>query len=313
PGTYTYTVTGTSPCGSATATVTVSETGSPNAGTDGAVTVCADGAAIDLFAELGGSPDAGGSWSGGLVNGQFDPSVHPAGTYTYTLTATPPCTGDQSEVVVTVAPAPDAGTDGNLTVCDQGAATSLLAALGGSPDAGGAWSGPSAVVNDQYDPATMAPGDYTYTVTGTAPCGSATATVTVSETGSPNAGTDGAVTVCADGAAIDLFAELGGSPDAGGSWSGGLVNGQFDPSVHPAGTYTYTLTATPPCTGDQSEVVVTVAPAPDAGTDDNLSVCDQGDATSLLAELGRSHQAGGAWSGPSTVLNDLYVPATLDP
>src|SRR5690606_8473155 len=157
--------------------------------TDGAVTVCADGAAIDLFAELGGSPDAGGSWSGGLVNGQFDPSVHPAGTYTYTLTATPPCTGDQSEVVVTVAPAPDAGTDANLTVCEQRATTSLLAARGEIPDAGGAWSCPSEVVSDQFDPSTMAPGDYTNTVTGTASCGSATATVTVSETGSPDAGT----------------------------------------------------------------------------------------------------------------------------
>src|SRR5690606_31122112 len=160
------------------------ETGSPNAGTDGAVTVCEGGAAINLFTELGGSPDAGGTWSGPstITNDQFDPTVNTAGTYIYTLDATPPCTGDQSQVVVTIAPAPYAGTDGDLTVCDQGAAVSLLAALG-TPDTGGSWSGPSPVTGDQYDPATMAPGDYTYTVTGTAPCGSASATVTVTETG----------------------------------------------------------------------------------------------------------------------------------
>ncbi|MBK9058703.1 MAG: hypothetical protein IPL81_02060 [Flavobacteriales bacterium] len=132
--------------------------------------------------------------------------------------------------------------------------------MGGSPDAGGTWSG--GLVGGMYDPAVNTPGPYTYTVTGTSPCGNATATVTVSETGSPDAGTDGAVTVCEGGAAIDLFTELGGSPDAGGTWSGGLVGGMFDPAVNAAGNYTYTLNATAPCTSDQSQVVVTIAPRP---------------------------------------------------
>ncbi len=309
PGPYTYTVTGTSPCGNATATVTVSETGSPDAGTDGAVTVCEGGAAIDLFTELGGSPDAGGTWSGGLVGGMFDPAVNAAGNYTYTLNATAPCTSDQSQVVVTIAPAPDAGTDANLTVCDQGAAVNLFNSLGGSPDAGGTWSG--GLVGGMYDPAVNAPGPYTYTVTGTNPCGNATATVTVSETGSPDAGSDGAVTVCSDGSAIDLFTELGGSPDAGGTWSGGLVGGMFDPAVNAAGNYTYTLNATAPCTSDQSQVVVTIAPAPDAGTDANLTVCDQGAAVNLFNSLGGSPDAGGTWSGG--LVGGMYDPAVNTP
>ena len=309
PGPYIYTVTGTSPCGNATATVTVSETGSPNAGTDGAVTVCADGAAIDLFTELGGSPDAGGTWSGGLVGGMFDPAVNAAGNYTYTLNATAPCTSDQSQVVVTIAPAPDAGTDANLTVCDQGAAVNLFNSLGGTPDAGGTWSG--GLVGGMYDPAVNTPGAYTYTVTGTNPCGNATATVTVSETGSPDAGTDGAVTVCSDGSAIDLFTELGGSPDAGGSWSGGLVGGMFDPATDPAGIYTYTLSATAPCAGDQSEVEVTIAPAPNAGTDADLAVCDQGTAVDLFNSLGGTPDAGGTWSGG--LVGGMYDPAVNAP
>ena len=309
PGPYIYTVTGTSPCGNATATVTVSETGSPNAGTDGAVTVCADGAAIDLFTELGGSPDAGGTWSGGLVGGMFDPAVNAAGNYTYTLNATAPCTSDQSQVVVTIASAPDAGTDANLTVCDQGAAVNLFNSLGGTPDVGGTWSG--GLVGGMYDPAVNTPGAYTYTVTGTNPCGNATATVTVSETGSPDAGTDGAVTVCSDGSAIDLFTELGGSPDAGGSWSGGLVGGMFDPATDPAGIYTYTLSATAPCAGDQSEVEVTIAPAPNAGTDADLAVCDQGTAVDLFNSLGGTPDAGGTWSGG--LVGGMYDPAVNAP
>src|SRR5690606_10967883 len=137
-----------------------------------------------------------------------------------------------------------------------------------------------------YDPATMDPGVYTYTVAGTAPCTNASSTVTVSETGSPDAGTDGAVTVCSDGTPIDLFNSLGGTPDAGGSWSGGLVNGLFDPAVNTAGTYTYTISATAPCLGSSADVTVTVEAAPDAGSDGALTVCDQGSAASLFTALG---------------------------
>ncbi|MBK7945338.1 MAG: hypothetical protein IPJ85_08540 [Flavobacteriales bacterium] len=55
----------------------------------------------------------------------------------------------------------------------------------------------------------MTPGVYTYTVTGIAPCANASATVTVTETSSPNAGTNSSATVCGNGAAINLFAQLG--------------------------------------------------------------------------------------------------------
>ena len=101
----------------------------------------------------------------------------------------------------------------------SGGAIALFAELGGTPQAGGAWSGPSAVVGGQYDPATMTPGVYTYTITGTAPCTNATATVTVTETTAADAGTDGAITLCSNGVATGLFAQLGGSPDAGGTWT----------------------------------------------------------------------------------------------
>ncbi|MBK8583755.1 MAG: hypothetical protein IPL86_18685 [Flavobacteriales bacterium] len=194
-------MTGTAPCANASATVTVNGNGSPNAGTDGAITLCSNGPLTDLFAQLGGSPDGGGSWSGGILGGILDPSTLAAGphTFTYTLTATAPCTGDNADVVVNIAAPPVAGTAASITVCDQGAAVNMLTALG-TADPGGAWAGPSTVVGNMYDPTTMNGGAYVYTVTGTAPCANASATVTVTETGSPNAGTDGAITLCSNGA-----------------------------------------------------------------------------------------------------------------
>ncbi len=290
PGAYVYTVTGVAPCANASATVTVNETGSPNAGTDGSITVCSNGSSIDLFTQLTGA-DAGGTWSGpsAVIGSTYDPATMSAGVYTYTLVATAPCVGDASTVTVTENAATNAGTDGTLTVCSSSAAVSLFTNLGGAPQAGGTWAGPSPVVGGNYDPATMTPGAYVYTVTGVAPCSNASATVTVNETGSPNAGADGSITVCSNGSSIDLFTQLTGA-DAGGTWSGPspVIGSTYDPRRWTAGVYTYTLVAAAPCVGDASTVTVTENAATNAGTDGTLTVCSSRCGGVLVHELGWS-------------------------
>ncbi|MCB0795480.1 MAG: hypothetical protein KDB88_12145, partial [Flavobacteriales bacterium] len=189
----------------------------PDAGTNGTANACAGGGNIDLFAQLGGTPDAGGSWTdpnGFSHSGTYVPGTDPIGVYTYTAGTS--CLSATATVTVSASGTPDAGTNGTLDVCGTSAATSLFAQLGGTPDAGGAWSGPSAVVGGQYDPATMAPGVYTYTVAGVAPCVDATATITVTENAAPDAGTNGTLDLCETSVAASLFAQLGGTPDAGG-------------------------------------------------------------------------------------------------
>ena len=74
---------------------------------------------------------------------------------------------------------PNAGDDAAETLCATDAPIDLIALLGPDAQAGGMWSGPSTVVNNTFDPATMTGGAYVYTVTGTAPCPPATATVTM--------------------------------------------------------------------------------------------------------------------------------------
>jgi len=317
PGVYTYTVAGVAPCASASATVTVTETAGTNAGTNGSVTVCDGGTAVDLFAQLGGTPDAGGAWSGpsAVVGGNYDPATMAPGVYTYTVTGVAPCASTSATVTVTENAGTNAGTDGTVTVCDGGAAVSLFAQLGGTPQAGGTWSGPSAVVGGSYDPVTMDPGVYIYSVTGVAPCASTSATVTVTENAGTNAGTNGAVTVCDGGAVVDLFAQLGGTPQVGGTWSGSsaVVGGNYDPATMDPGVYTYTVTGVAPCASTSATVTVTENAGTNAGTDGTLTVCDGGAAVSLFAQLGGTPQAGGTWSGPSAVVGGSYDPATMDP
>src|SRR5206468_389949 len=278
-GAYTYTVLATAPCTvDATATVTVTEQAQLNAGTNGILTICAGSTvtASQLFAQLGGSPDAGGSWS---------PTLAGAGIYTYTVTATAPCTVDATATVTVSEQAqPNAGTNGTLTICAGSTVTAsqLFAQLGGTPDAGGSWS-----------PALAGAGVYTYTVLATAPCTvNATATVTVTAQAQPNAGTNGTLTICAGSTvtASQLFAQLGGSPDAGGSWS---------PALAGAGVYTYTVLATAPCTVDATATVTVSEQAqPNAGTNGTLTICAGRTVTAsqLFAQLGGTPDAGGSWS-----------------
>ncbi|MCB0811524.1 MAG: hypothetical protein KDB96_19775, partial [Flavobacteriales bacterium] len=185
------------------------------------------------------------SWTdpnGNAHSGTFDPATDVAGVYTYTLAAQAPCPGDQSTVTVVVNAAADAGLDGSITVCDVGGPVGLFASLGGTPDAGGTWTdAASNVFSGTYDPSVDAPGVYTYTVAGTAPCADVSATVTVTETTAADAGVDGTLTLCTSSPAAGLFAELGGTPDAGGSWTdpnGNAHSGTFDPATDVAGVYT---------------------------------------------------------------------------
>ncbi|MFN6117111.1 MAG: hypothetical protein ACK46C_14700, partial [Flavobacteriales bacterium] len=120
--------------------------------------------------------------------------------YTYTVNGVAPCPSASATVTVSINTPPDPGTSGAITLCSSDAPASLFAQLGGAPDAGGAWSGPSPVVGGILYPATMSSGVYTYTVNGVAPCPSASATVTVSINTPPDPGTSGAITLCSSDA-----------------------------------------------------------------------------------------------------------------
>lgn len=305
PGDYTYTVTAGLPCANASAVVTVNVNPSPNAGANGSLTLCSNSAPANLFASLGGAPSAGGTWSGpaGPMNGTFNPGVNNAGTYTYTVNGIAPCPNSSASVTVSVNTLPNAGNDASTALCASATSANLLGLLGGTPDPGGSWTGPSGgAVGGTINPSTAASGAYVYTVAGTAPCPSASATLSLAINPQPDAGSNATVNLCTASAPIDLFNSLGGTPDPGGTWNGpaGLVaNTVFTPGTSPPGAYTYTITALPPCANASATVTVNVSPQPSAGTNGVLSVCSNGSAVSLQASLGANAQPGGSWTGPT--------------
>jgi hypothetical protein len=247
-GIYTYTVNGTAPCPNASATVTVAINAPPVPGTNGSITLCSSSAPASLLAQLGGSPQAGGTWSGPspVVGGMIDPATMNAGVYTYTVNGTAPCPNASATVTVAINAMPNAGINGGLTLCSSSGSTPLINGLNGTPNTGGTWTGPGGTSsNGSFTPGIDPPGIYTYSVSGVAPCPSVSAAVNVSVVTNPNAGLPGSLTLCASSAPSLLINALGGTPDAGGAWSGPspVVGGQFNPATMSAGVYTYTIAA----------------------------------------------------------------------
>nr|HRO98449.1 hypothetical protein [Flavobacteriales bacterium] len=317
PGIYTYTVSGPAPCPDSSAVLTIAVVTAPNAGTNGALTVCNDAGPQNLFNSLGGTPQAGGSWTGpggGAHSGVLDPTVGPAGTYTYTVPGTAPCGPASAVVSVTIEQRPNAGTNGTAVVCSNGAPFNLFSSLGGSPQPGGSWTGPGGgAVAATYTPGSSTPGVYTYTLSGTTACASSSATVTVTQVTAPNAGIDRALVVCSDDAPFNLLSQLNGTPNAGGTWVGpnGPHGATFNPATDPPGNYTYTVTGTAPCANATAVLNITVRIAPDAGSSAVITVCSTDASFPLFNRLGGSPDLGGTWTAPGGGAHPgTFIPGT---
>ncbi len=318
-GIYTYTITNTAPCLNSSATVTVTLNQMPDAGSNGSITVCGNAPAFDLFDHLEGTPSAGGAWTGpggAPVPAIYTPGTSVPGIYTYTLLGQPPCLAATATVTVSQVAPPSAGSNASITICSSQAPFQLISQLNGTPSAGGTWIGPNGPHGATFDPATDPGGVYTYTVTGTAPCANASATLTITRRVAPNAGSNASITVCSTDASFSLLDELNGAPDVGGTWTapgGAPHSGMFQPGTSAAGTYTYTVTGQLPCTPATATITVTVSIAPDAGTGGSVIRCSNDAAFSMFAQLGGSPDAGGSWTGPGGGAHAAMFDPAIDP
>ena len=227
---------------------------------------------------------------------------------TYYATQTDATTGCESSartaVLATIYSSPNAGDPNTavITACNDNNSIDLFTGLDGTQDAGGTWNnddGIGTLSGNIFDATGVSAGTYsfTYTVTASAPCVDDSETITVTIEAPLDAGTDGApLDLCSDDVTVDLFTQLGGTPDTGGTWSPDLTSGTgvFDPSVDVSGTYIYTVSNA--CGTNTSEIDVTVTQAPNAGTDNSITICVINGNIDLFTQLGGTPDTGGTWS-----------------
>ncbi|UZO81138.1 T9SS type B sorting domain-containing protein [Aquimarina sp. ERC-38] len=217
-------------------------------------------APFDLFTSLVQAAIPGGTWTGPaggppLTNGDrgtFTPGSNITGTYTYDLTV-PGCLPRLATVDVVIGTLGNAGINGMETTCSSATTFTLLSRLGGTPDPGGEWFFNDPIAgsvqfgtNDQgdFNPATDPGGIYTYTV-GTAGC-QVSANVEVIIQPGADPGLNNAIRLCSTDGLTDLFSQLGGTPDMGGTWTGpgpttNADRGTIDPATAIPGDYIYTI------------------------------------------------------------------------
>lgn len=331
----------------------------PNAGTGATINACVGDSIINIFSLLGGSPDEIGTWSGtgtessnyddnGTSNDPTDDTFNPAVAGLYVFTYTVPmitssdyqvidcenCAGDTATITINViscGPGCDAGDSAAVEVCASvGCQFDLFDQLGGSPGSGGTWtflSGPQVIIPTNGDNGTVnflnaQVGVYQFRYT----VGSCTSIVTVTVVATPNAGCNGTRQLCESSGAVNLFPNLGCSPDTGGTWTISPIlpvgtftsNGTINPAIGDAGVYVATYTVTNPVNGpcgtvciDTATVTVTIVEACFAGNNTTVIRCQDGSIVLNPATLLGATSTGGTWfvAGQSINCNNVYGPA----
>jgi hypothetical protein len=147
-------------------------------------TICANSAPIlPSIATPSGGVFSDATQAGTIdpLTGSFNPAVASPGPHTLGYVFNAGGCASHDWFTITVVASPNVGTNGSISVCSASGPVSLFNALGGTPQLGGTWSGPSPVNGGTYVAASMIPGVYVYTLPGSLICAGATANVTVTE------------------------------------------------------------------------------------------------------------------------------------
>lgn len=238
------------------------------------------------------------------------------GTYNAVSTSSIGCT-DTVEIIIGNSSTVFAGNDATLTYCDLAGTVDLLNELGGTPDTGGAWDGPSALAGGDlgtFDPVSNGDGIYEYMVLGSGGCPNDTAFVTISSNISPFAGTGLVIDICESATTFNLQDSLIGSFDLNGTWNGSSVLtggdlGTFNPASNSSGTYEYIVLGSGSCENDTAFVEVNISLSVDAGIGATIIACENDPLFDLFDQLTGSPSAGGIWQPNTATSNAVFDPA----
>lgn len=251
-GTYHVIATSASGC-SDTATVVVVDQTPPNAGSDGTLALCSDDDATDLFLQLGGTPDPGGTWTPALPGGSiFDPSTDAAGSYTYTISGAPNCPPASAVVNVAVGTVPSVTVNVSDQMCANDANGSIELAFDPAGTYTVTWSDglPNGAIQNG-----LSAGTYNAQITSTGACGTtATATVNAPDPLVIVPTTLPAACGNSDGSACATV--TGGEAPYSYLWNDPATQTGSCATGIPAGNYSVTVTDANGCTSDQNATVI---------------------------------------------------------
>jgi mucin-2 len=294
-------------------TSTVVVTPRAEAGNSVVKNVCSKDGVQNLFTLLGPNAQTGGIWttpSGTVGNGFYNPLTDAIGVYTYTVMGVPPCPNAVATVTISLSQAPNAGQGGSFPFCSNSDSVDLFSLLTGNPQSGGFWSPTLVSGTSIFNPSIDTSGIYTYTVSGSGSCANSQASLQITITNGPNAGTNGTADFCSNPA--NLFAFLGGSPTTGGSWSPTLVGGIYNPAINNPGIYTYSFSGVGVCQSDSATVTVTENPVPNAGNNGSKVFCSIDAPANLYLSLTGNPDLGGVWT-PALISGTGFFDPQIDP
>lgn len=279
-----------------TGNLTVQPAISHDLGEPATVYVCPNDSPFPLISQLGGTPEAGGSWIDPqlqpVTNGQFVPGTSAEGLYLYYFPVPAPCEPTYQYLTILYNPNNSAGSSVTVPMCSVAGAppVDLFTQLGGTPMAGGTWTGPGGNTTGIFTPGSSLPGQYVYHVDGIAPCTDPTATVTVTSAPASNPGVGGSAEFCWNETSAILNNYVTGEATTGVWYSPqgygiDTYGAPINLVTYGAGSYAYVVT-TPPCPADTSYVVVTLV-----GPPCTIGIADAG-ATSTILQVAPNPASG---------------------
>lgn len=337
---FTYTLMGVGVCLDVSTTTTLTITQKLSAGQSTIIDVCngTSTVVVDLFGQISGNPNAGGTWydvDGLGVNfanpNQVDFAGVAPGSYElyYLVSQTGFCGTSSALLTINVMEAPVLTLPASLEVCnDNLSSLDFQTLIPSSPL--GTWTDDSQSGVDLSVLSTVSfngvlPGNYTftYTIPATGACGEVKGSFVVIVEQAANAGVNSITGVSNDGSSINIFSSIQGNPEAGGIWNDvDNINVDLtDPTAVSfanvtAGTYrlSYSVIANSRCGVHSSVLTITVNQSSDAGSDGYLSVCDGGSSTikNLFTSLNGAPQTGGLWVDLDGSGADISNPLAVD-